>query len=174
MKEQNDPATRIQNVLQFDEYGGVNPAITDSSTFTFRDPQTMSETFLGHTEGCFFYSRHWNPSNKFLANAMAAMEGTESAWVTASGMSAITCAILQLCKAGDHLITSVTSYGGTFAFLKNYLPRFHIKVSFVDITDAECVKKAIRPNTRLIYTESVTNPLLEVADIPALSSHCQG
>jgi len=170
MKEQNDPATRIQNVLQFDEYGGVNPAITDSSTFTFRDPQTMSETFLGHTEGCFLYSRHWNPSNKFLANAMAAMENTESAWVTASGMSAITCAILQLCKAGDHLITSVTSYGGTFAFLKNYLPRFHIKVSFVDITDSECVKKAIRPNTRLIYTESVTNPLLEVADIPALSA----
>jgi methionine-gamma-lyase len=169
MKEQNDPAMRIQNVLQFDEYGGVNPAITDSSTFTFHDPETMSETFLGHTEGCFLYSRHWNPSNKFLANAMAAMENTESAWVTASGMSAITCAILQLCKAGDHLITSVTSYGGTFAFLKNYLPRFHIKVSFVDITDTACVKKAIRPNTRLIYTESVTNPLLEVADIPALS-----
>ncbi len=170
MKELNDPATRIQNVLQFDEYGGVNPAITDSSTFTFRDPLTMSETFLGHTEGCFLYSRHWNPSNKFLANAMAAMEGTESAWVTASGMSAITCAILQLCKAGDHLITSVTSYGGTFAFLKNYLPRFQIEVTFADITDTGCVKNAIRPNTRLIYTESVTNPLLEVADIPALSA----
>jgi methionine-gamma-lyase len=170
MKQKNDPATRIQNVLQFDEYGGVNPAITDSSTFTFRDPQTMSETFLGHTEGCFLYSRHWNPSNKFLANALAAMENTESAWVTASGMSAITCAILELCQAGDHLITSVTTYGGTFAFLKNYLPRFRIDVSFVDITDLDSVRKEIRPNTRLIYTESVTNPLLEVSDIPALSS----
>jgi len=165
-----DPATRIQDMLMFDEFGGVNPSITDSSTFTFLDPETMTETFQGHTEGCFLYSRHWNPSNKFLAEALAAMEGTESAWVTASGMSAITCAILQLCKAGDHLITSVTTYGGTFAFLRNYLPRFHIDVTFVDITDLESVEREIRPNTRLIYTETLTNPLLQVSDIPSLSA----
>jgi methionine-gamma-lyase len=164
-----DPATRIQDMLLFDEFGGVNPAITDSSTFTFLDPETMTETFLGHTEGCFLYSRHWNPSNKYLAEAMASMEGTESAWVTASGMSAITCSILQLCRAGDHLITSVTTYGGTFAFLRNYLPKFNIEVSFVDITDLASVEKEIRPNTRLIYTESITNPLLQVSDIPALA-----
>jgi len=168
-KESFDPATRIQDMLQFDEFGGVNPAITDSSTFTFLDPETMTETFLGHTEGCFLYSRHWNPSNKYLADTLAAMEGTGSAWVTASGMSAITCSILQLCKAGDHLITSVTTYGGTFAFLKNFLPRFNIEVSFVDITDLAGVKNAIRPNTRLIYTESITNPLLEVSDIGSLA-----
>lgn len=165
-----DPATRIQELLHFDEFGGVNPAITDSSTFTFLDPETMSETFLGHTEGCFLYSRHWNPSNKFLADALTAMEDTEAAWVTASGMSAITCAILQLCKAGDHIITSVTTYGGTFAFLKNYLPKFNIEVTFVDITDLERVTGAIRPETKLIYTESITNPLLQVSDIPALAS----
>jgi methionine-gamma-lyase len=170
MKEQFDPATRIQDMLQFDEFGGVNPAITDSSTFTFLDPDTMTETFLGHTEGCFLYSRHWNPSNKYLADSLAAMENTGSAWVTASGMAAITCSILQLCKAGDHLITSVTTYGGTFAFLRNYLPKFNIEVSFVDITDLSCVKREIRPNTRLIYTESLTNPLLQVSDIRALSA----
>ena len=165
-----DPATRIQDMLQFDEFGGVNPAITDSSSFTFLDPETMTETFLGHTEGCFLYSRHWNPSNKFLADAIASMEDTQSAWVTASGMSAITSSILQLCSAGDHLITSVTTYGGTFAFLKNYLPKFNIDVTFVDITDLDSVVRAIRPNTRLIYTESVTNPLLQVSDIPSLSA----
>jgi len=170
MKENFDPALRIQDMLQFDEFGGVNPAITDSSTFTFLDPETMTETFLGHTEGCFLYSRHWNPSNKFLADALAAMENTESAWVTASGMSAITCSILQLCKAGDHVITSVTTYGGTFAFLKNYLPKFLIEVTFVDITDLEEVEKAVRPNTKLIYTESITNPLMQVSDIPSLAS----
>lgn len=168
--EQFDPATRIQDMLQFDEYGGVNPAITDSSTFTFLDPETMTETFHGQTEGCFLYSRHWNPSNKFLADSIAAMEDTQSAWVTASGMSAITCSILQLCKAGDHMITSVTTYGGTFAFLKNYLPRFNIDVSFVDITDLDAVAGQIRPNTKLIYTESVTNPLLQISDIPSLAS----
>jgi methionine-gamma-lyase len=169
MKEQFDPATRVQDMLHFDEFGGVNPAITDSSTFTFLDPETMTETFLGHTEGCYLYSRHWNPSNKCLADTMAAMENTEAAWVTASGMSAITCSILQLCRAGDHIITSVTTYGGTFAFLKNFLPKFNIEVSFVDITDLESVKEAIRPNTRLIYTESITNPLLQVSDIPSLA-----
>ncbi len=170
MKDNFDPASRIQDMLQFDEFGGVNPAITDSSTFTFLDAETMTETFLGHTEGCFLYSRHWNPSNKFLADTLAAMEDTQSAWVTASGMSAITCSILQLCKAGDHIITSVTTYGGTFAFLKNYLPKFNIEVSFVDITDLDSVRGEIRPNTRLIYTESITNPLLQVSDIPSLAS----
>lgn len=169
MKSSFDPAEKIQNLLQFGEFGGVNPSITDSSTFTFLDPVTMSETFLGHTEGCFLYSRHWNPSNKYLAEAMAAMEETESAWITASGMAAITCSILQLCRSGDHLITSVTTYGGTFAFLRNYLPKFDISVSFVDITCLDDVKSAIRPNTKLIYTETVTNPLLQVSDIPSLA-----
>jgi methionine-gamma-lyase len=169
MKSSFDPAEKVQNLLQFGEFGGVNPSITDSSTFTFLDPVTMSETFLGHTEGCFLYSRHWNPSNKYLAEALSAMEETENAWITASGMAAITCSILQLCRSGDHLITSVTTYGGTFAFLRNYLPKFDISVSFVDITCLDDVKNAIRPNTKLIYTETVTNPLLQVSDIPALA-----
>jgi methionine-gamma-lyase len=98
------------------------------------------------------------------------MEDTSAAWVTSSGMAAITCSILQCCKAGDHIITSVTTYGGTFAFLKNYLPRLKIEVTFVNITDLDCVRKAIRPNTKVIYTESVTNPLLQVSDIPSLAS----
>jgi len=169
MKSDFDPATRIQDMLQFDEFGGVNPAITDSSTFTFLDPETMTETFLGHTEGCFLYSRHWNPSNKYLAEALAAMENTESAWITASGMAAITCALLQICKSGDHIITSVTTYGGTYAFLKNWLPKYNIEVSFVDITNIGQVKNAVRPNTKVIYTESVTNPLLQVSNIPELA-----
>ena len=100
---------------------------------------------------------------------MAAMEDTESAWITASGMAAITCSLLQICSAGDHIITSVTTYGGTYAFLKNYLPKFNIEVSFVDITRLDQIEAAIRPNTKVIYTESVTNPLLQVSDIPELA-----
>ncbi len=165
-----DPASNIQDLLQFGEYGDVNPSVTDSATFTFMQAKTMLETFKGEAEGCFLYSRHWNPSNKYLADAMAAMEGTEAAWVTASGMSAITSAILQLCNAGDHIVASRTTYGGTFAFLQNYLPKFNIGVTFVDITDLKQVEDAIRPNTRIIYTETVTNPLLQVSDIPRLSA----
>lgn len=115
------------------------------------------------------YSRHWNPSNKYLADAMAAMEGTESAWVTASGMGAITSVILQLCNTGDHIVSSITTYGGTFAFMANYLKKFGIEVSFVDITKPAEVEKAIRPETTMIYTESMTNPLLQISDLPVLS-----
>jgi len=168
-----DPATNIQKLKQFGEFGDVNPSITDSSTYTFLTAQKMIETFSGDEEGCFLYSRHWNPSNKYLADALAAMESTESAWVTGSGMAAITTSILQLCNTGDHIITSVTTYGGTYAFLKNYLPKFNIDVSFVNISDLESVKKEIRPNTKLIYTETMTNPLLQISDLPALSAICK-
>lgn len=165
-----DPASQIQDLKQFGEFGGVNPSITDSATFTFMQAKTMVDTFHGEAEGCFLYSRHWNPSNKYLADAMAAMEGAEEGWVTASGMAAITCAILQICSAGDHIVSSITTYGGSFAFLENYLPKFNISVSFVDITDIAAVKAAIRPETRIIYTETVTNPLLQISDIPALAA----
>jgi len=165
-----DPASKIQELKQFGEFGDVNPSITDSATYTFMQAKTMSDTFHGEAEGCFLYSRHWNPSNKYLADAMAAMEGAEEGWVTASGMGAITCAILQLCSTGDHIVSSMTTYGGTFAFLENYLPKFKIAVSFVDITNLAEVEAAIRPNTKMIYSETVSNPLLQVADIPTLAA----
>lgn len=164
-----NPATNIQKLEQFGEFGDVNPSITDSSTFTFMTAKTMLDTFHGEAQGCFLYSRHWNPSNKYLSEALAAMEGTESAWVTGSGMGAITTVLLQLCNAGDHIVTSITTYGGTYAFLKNYLPKFNIDVTFVNISDLESVEAAIRPNTKLIYTETMTNPLLQISDVPKLS-----
>ncbi len=163
-----DPATSLQNLEQFGEFGGVNPSVTDSATFTFMQAQTMTDTFAGETEGCFLYSRHWNPSNKCLSDALAAMEGTEAAWVTGSGMAAITCALLHEVNAGDHIVASMTTYGGTFAFLKNYVPKFNIDVTFVNTSKLDEVKKALRPNTKIIYTETVANPLLQIADIPEL------
>lgn len=167
-----DPASKIQDLLQFGEFGDVNPSITDSATYTFFEAKTMTDTFHGEQEGCFLYSRHWNPSNKYLADALAAMEGTPAAWVTGSGMAAITCTVLQLCNSGSHIVSSLTTYGGTFAFLANYLKKFQIEVSFVDITDLEQVEKAIRPNTAMVYTESMTNPLLQISDLPALATIC--
>jgi methionine-gamma-lyase len=164
-----DPATRIQDLLQFGEFGDVNPSITDSATFTFMQASTMLETFSGQAEGCFLYSRHWNPSNKYLADALAAMEGSQAAWVTSSGMGAISNAIMQVCSSGDHIVCSWTTYGGTYALLANYLPKFNIQTTFVDISNPEAVEKAIRPNTRLIYTETMTNPMLVISDIPELA-----
>lgn len=165
-----DPASQLQDLHQFGEFGDVNPSITDSATYTFLQAKTMTDTFHGEAEGCFLYSRHWNPSNKYLADAMAAMEGTEAAWVTASGMAAITNTILQLVNSGDHIVSSITTYGGTFAFLENYMKKFNIEVTFVDITNLQAVKAAMRENTKIIYTESMTNPMLQISDIPALST----
>lgn len=164
-----DPASQIQDLRQFGEHGDVNPSVCDSATFTFMEAKTMGDTFKGEAEGCFLYSRHWNPSNKYLADALAAMEGTESAWVTGSGMAAITSTILHLISCGDHIVSSITTYGGTFAFMANYLKKFNVEVSFVDITDLKAVEAAIRPNTKMIYTEAMTNPLLQISDIPALA-----
>lgn len=173
MKMKKDPSSNIFDLRQFGEYGDVNPSVTDSATYTFMQAKTMTDTFHGEAEGCFLYSRHWNPSNKYLSDALAAMEGTESGWVTGSGMSAITNVILQLCSSGDHIISSMTTYGGTFAFMQNWLPRFNIEVTFVDITNLKAVKEAVRPNTKMVYTETMTNPLLQISDIPALSKICK-
>jgi methionine-gamma-lyase len=164
-----DPAIALQNSMNLSPYDGVNPAISDSSTFAFSRADVMTDTFEGKIKGCFLYSRHWNPTNHELSKALAAMEGTEAAWATGSGMAAISSTIFQLCNTGDHIVSSITTYGGTFAFLHNYLRKFNISVSFVNITDLDSVKKAIQPNTKLIYTESMTNPLLQISDIPALS-----
>ena len=164
-----NPANNIQDLQYFGEFGGVNPSISDSSTYTFLSAKTMFDTFEGNMEGCYLYSRHSSPSNLYLDQALAAMEGTESANVSASGMGAITPTLLQLCGTGDHIVSSRTIYGGTYAFLKNFTPRLGIKTTFVDITKLDVVEAAITPDTKVLYCETVSNPLLEGADIKGLS-----
>lgn len=161
---------RIQDLQYFGEFGGVNPSISDSSTYTFLSAKTMFDTFEGNTEGCYLYTRHSSPSNLYLGEALAALEGTESANVYASGMGAITSVIFQLCDAQDHIVSSRTIYGGTYAFMKNFLKKFTIETSFVDMTNLDAVEQAITPQTKMIYCEAISNPLLEVADIKALST----
>jgi len=168
-----NPANKIQDLQYFGEFGGVNPSISDSSTYTFLSAKTMFDTFEGNADGCYLYSRHSSPSNLYLGEALAAMEGTETANVTATGMGAIVPALFQLCKAGDHIVSSRTIYGGTYAFLKNFAPQLQIHTDFVDITKLDVVEQAIKENTKVIYCESVSNPLLEVADLPKLAALCK-
>lgn len=164
-----NPADHIQDLQYFGEFGGVNPSISDSSTYTFLSAKTMFDTFEGNMEGCYLYSRHSSPSNLYLDKALAAMEGTEAANVAASGMGAITPTLLQLCGNGEHIVSSRTIYGGTYAFLKNFAPRLGIQTTFVDITRLDLVEAAITPTTKVLYCETVSNPLLEVADIAGLA-----
>ncbi len=163
------PADKIQDLQYFGEFGGVNPSISDSSTYTFLHAKTMMDTFEGNAEGCYLYSRHSSPSNLNLGEALAAMEGTETANVAASGMGAITPTLMQLCNNGDHIVSSRTIYGGSYAFLKNFAPKFGITTTFVNITSLENIEAAINKNTKVIYCETVSNPLLEIADIRELS-----
>ena len=165
-----NPADNIQDLQYFGEFGGVNPSISDSSTYTFLSAKTMFDTFEGNMEGCYLYSRHSSPSNLYLDQALAAMEGTEASNVSASGMGAITPTLLQLCGEGDHIVSSRTIYGGTYAFLKNFTTRLGIETTFVDITKLEVVEAAITAKTKVLYCETVSNPLLEVADIAGLSA----
>jgi len=158
---------------EFGEHGGVCPSISRSSTFTVLEPDTMPEIFAGlrgpDKGGCFLYSRHFNPTVDVLARYLAAMEGTEFACCTASGMAAIACTILQLCQQGSHVVSSDTVYGGTHALFAESLPQMGVECTFVDPADTAAFEKAIRPNTKVLYTEVLANPTLKVADIQALS-----
>jgi methionine-gamma-lyase len=170
-----DPEQALVSVKkEFGEHGGLVPSVERSSTFTVMGSQTMSEIFSGEkgpdTGGCFLYSRSFNPTVQVLSRSLAAMEGTEAAICTASGMSAISCTLMQICKHGDHIVASNAIYGGTHAFLNSLLPEVNINTTFVDITDLAAVEAAIKPNTKVIYTEAIGNPTLCVADIKALSA----
>ena len=167
--KKHKPADSIQDIQYFGEYGGVNPSIADSSTFTYLAGKTMEEVFGGERDGCYLYSRHMNPSTGYLAEAISNMENTEAAQVAASGMGAITSVLLQICGAGDHIVSSRTIYGGTYAFMKNFLPKLNISTNFEDITNLEAIEESINPQTKLIYCETMSNPLLEIADIKAIS-----
>lgn len=169
----NPEQALIETRREFGEHGGVTPSISRSATFTVMDPTIMPEIFGGirgpEKGGCFLYSRHFNPTVDVLARYLSAMEGTEFAVCTASGMSAISSTLLQLCRSGDHIVSSNTVYGGTHALLGELLPQLDITTTFVDPTDPAAFEKAITPRTRVLYTETMGNPTLKIADIRALS-----
>jgi methionine-gamma-lyase len=164
MKAVND----FQDFQVFGEFCGINPSITDSSTFTFMHPATMEKLFSEEVKGCYLYSRHLNPANENLSKALALIEGTESALVTGSGMGAITTTLMQICSAGDEIISHRVIYGGSYALMKNLLPKYGIKTHFVNTLDLEVVKSKINDKTKVIYCESLTNPMLEIPNLKAL------
>jgi methionine-gamma-lyase len=158
----------LRDVQHFGEEGGVVPVIDVASTSTFLNPSDMEKTFLGEIQGCYLYSRHSNPTVNAFGKKLAAMEGMEAALGVASGMAAIASTIDQLVPAGGHIVSSRTVYGGTYALFKNVLPRRGIQVTFVDPDDLTAIEKAITPKTSLIYTETLSNPLLRISNLKAL------
>jgi methionine-gamma-lyase len=170
-----NPVETLANTRhEFGEHGGVNMSIEASTTFTAMHPDILAGMFHGETGpdkgGCYLYGRHFNPTVYSLSRQLAALEGTEAAYCTASGMAAISATLIQLCNTGDHIVSANTVYGGSYALLHDMLPvKNGITATLVDITDLEEVEAAITDKTRVLYAESIANPTLRVADIPALS-----
>jgi len=173
MKKRNPIEDLAHLRHEFGEHGGVNMSIEASTTFTVMAPETMPEMFAGRKgpdKGCYLYGRHFNPTVYNLGRQLAAMEGTEAAYCTASGMAAISGAVLGVCGTGDEIVASNAIYGGTYAFLSDFLPaKCNIRTTFVDITNLGAVADAITDKTRLVLTESVSNPTLRLANMPQLA-----
>ncbi|KAF3321375.1 methionine gamma-lyase-like protein [Carex littledalei] len=171
-----DPAAALASARhEFGEHGGVNMSIEASVTFTVMEADTMRRLCsgeLGPDEDYYIYSRQFNPTVLNLGRQMASLEGTEAAYCTASGMSAITAVLLQLVGAGGHVVASQCLYGGTHALLSRFLVHAcGIKTTFVNINNIDEVRSAIRAGeTKVLYVESMSNSTLVVADIPSLAS----
>lgn len=141
--------------------GPLATPIYQTSTFEVTD----SEQQLRATHTDMFYTRYGNPTHTVVENAIAELEGTDTALLFASGMTAITTTMLALVKAGDHIVAQRDIYGGVTKFLTAWLSKFGVETTFVDTTDYEQHSAAIRPNTRLLHLESPTNPTLRIVDL---------
>jgi methionine-gamma-lyase len=158
--EGRDPATNAHNT-----------PIYQTATFTFESTEAMAAAMAEPFDN-FFYSRTGNPTPAALERKLASLEGTEDAVTTASGMAAVAAAVLASAKAGEHLIVAGDVFVISRQFFEQECPEMGIEVSFVEITDLDAVRGAVRDNTRVLFTETITNPHMWVADLPALKALC--
>ena len=145
------------------------PPIVPSAVFVAADADQMNDVYEGREQG-FTYAREGSPNADLLAGKIAALEGAESGFITSSGMSAVAATVLGLLKAGDHIVAGNQLYGRTLRLMSQELPRLGFVTDLVDATNIAAVEHAIRPNTRLLLVEVVSNPLLRIPDIAALAA----
>lgn len=168
MKTQGFATQSIHAGAIRNEQGTLATPIYQTATFLFDSADQGGNRFAGEEEG-YIYTRLGNPTTTVIEEKMALLEGGEAALATASGMGAISSSIWTAIKAGDHIIAGKTLYGCTFALLCHGMSRFNVEVTFVDMKDPENVRKAMKPNTRIVYLESPANPTMELADIAEIS-----
>ena len=144
------------------------PPIYASSVFSFDYLDQIDEVYEGRKPG-YVYSRQRNPGIDLLEEAVASLEDGAEAVAFASGMAAITSSILSLVSAGDHVVAAKVLYGGTHTFFSAELPRRGVETTFVDVNNPDEVRSALRDNTKVLYCETISNPLMEVADLAALA-----
>lgn len=147
-----------------EQFGSLATPLYQTSTFIFDSAEQGAQRFSGDSEG-YIYTRLGNPTTRQLELKMASLEGMEDAAATATGMAAVSGALLANLQAGDHLIASKAVYGCSFALMNHMLTKFGIDVSFVDMTNPELIKNEIRENTKLMFLETPINPNLVVLDL---------
>ena len=148
--------------------GALATPIYQTSTFAFSSAEEGAARFALEEEG-YIYTRLGNPTQQALEVKLAVLERAEAALAVASGMTAIAAPIWTLCQSGDHIVAADAIYGCTFALFSHSLPKFGVEVTFVDASNPENIRKAMRPNTRLVYLETPANPTMTVLDIAAVA-----
>ncbi|WP_336210437.1 trans-sulfuration enzyme family protein [Nonomuraea sp. LPB2021202275-12-8] len=163
------PETRAVHLPQPTIEGSrpISMPIYQTSGFVFDDPETMADG-MSRPDGPFVYGRYTNPTVRSLELAISGLEGGAGAIATGSGMGAINAVLLGLLKPGDHLIAQDALYGGTAAMINDLAGRFGITVSYVAEDDPAALRAAVRPETRLVYLETIANPMGRVADLPGM------
>ena len=155
-----------------EQFGSLATPLYQTSTFIFENAQQGADRFAGEAEG-YIYSRLGNPTTRQLEMRVAAMEGMEDAAATATGMGAVSGALLANLSCGDHLISSKAVYGCSFALMNHQLTRWGIEVSFVDMANPAEIEAAIKPNTKVIFLETPVNPNLAVFDLTLIGKIAQ-
>lgn len=158
-----------------DPMGSAVTPIYQTSTFIFKDAQQGADRFAGKAEG-FIYTRIGNPTIKALEDAMAALENGFGGVATSSGMGAVTTLYLALLSSGDHMVSTSGVYGPSRVLMEKHMSRFGVESTFVDSSELAQVRAAMRPNTKLLYVESPSNPSMQVTDLAAAAqiAHEQG
>ena len=151
------------------EFNEHSEALFLTSSFVFENAEQAAARFTG-PDGGYVYSRFTNPTVTMFQDRLAALEGAEACVATSSGMSAILTMAMSLLKSGDHIVCSAAVFGATVQLFNTYFGRFGVETTFVSPTKTEEWAKAARPNTRLFFLETPSNPLTEISDIKALSS----
>jgi methionine-gamma-lyase len=152
-----------------DEFGSAVVPIYQTSTFKFKNVKHGADLFAGKEKG-FIYTRIGNPTLEVFEKKMALIENGYAGISTSSGMGAVSTVYFALLSAGDHMVSTAAVYGPSRNIMENQFKRFGVESSYIDTTKLETIKKAIQPNTKVIYLETPTNPTMEIADIAEISA----
>jgi len=171
MSEDWAPRTRlVHSGTRRSQYGETSEAIFLTQGFVYPSAEVAEARFVESGPDEFIYARYGNPTVRMFEERIAALEGAEDAFATASGMAAVHGALFSALKTGDHVVAAKALFGSCLYIVETLLPRFGVEVSFVDGTDLDQWRAAIRPDTRLVFLESISNPTLEVIDIAAVAA----